>query len=50
MVVSSDPSALASRNRLLAALPLDSLARLWPWLVPVELEMRQILHSWDATT
>lgn len=32
------------RNRLLAALPAESLARLWPLLEPVETTVRQILQ------
>jgi CRP-like cAMP-binding protein len=40
----ADPFIPATRNRLLAALPADSLARLWPQLTPVELELRQVLH------
>jgi CRP-like cAMP-binding protein len=43
-VASSDPFAPASRNRLLSALPPASLARLWPQLTPVELELREVLH------
>jgi CRP-like cAMP-binding protein len=43
-VATSDPFVPASRNRLLAALPPDSLARLWPQLTPVELELREVLH------
>lgn len=35
---------LPPRNRLLAALPADSLARLRPQLAPVELEFRAVLH------
>ncbi|MFC4169407.1 Crp/Fnr family transcriptional regulator, partial [Teichococcus aestuarii] len=33
------------RNRLLAALPPDSLARLWPKLERVEMPLRQVLHD-----
>jgi CRP-like cAMP-binding protein len=33
------------RNRLLAALPPDDLARLWPQLQPVELVFRETLHA-----
>jgi CRP-like cAMP-binding protein len=33
------------RNRLLAALPPEDLARLWPRLQPVELTIRQVLHG-----
>jgi CRP-like cAMP-binding protein len=43
-MASSTPSTSTSRNRLLSFLPPDSLARLWPLLVPVDLEMRQVLH------
>ncbi len=43
-MASSDPSTPASRNRLLAALPADSLTRLWPQLTPVDLEIRAVLH------
>jgi CRP-like cAMP-binding protein len=35
----------APRNRLLAALPLDDLARLWPRLEAVELPFRKVLHA-----
>ena len=35
----------APRNRLLAALPPEDLARLWPRLQPVELVFRQVLHA-----
>ena len=38
------PYIPTSRNRLLSALPPDSLARLWPQLTPVELELREVLH------
>jgi CRP-like cAMP-binding protein len=37
--------ALTPRNRLLAALPLDALATLWPQLKPVELALRQVLQE-----
>jgi CRP-like cAMP-binding protein len=33
------------RNRLLAALPPEDLAQLWPRLQPVELAIRQVLHG-----
>src|SRR5215217_6498359 len=33
------------RNRLLAALPPEALARLWPRLEPVELPFRRVLHA-----
>ncbi len=41
------PSATSTptRNRLLAALPPDDLARLWPGLEAVELPLRQVLHT-----
>ncbi|MFT8247157.1 Crp/Fnr family transcriptional regulator [Roseomonas sp. BN140053] len=32
------------KNRLLSALPADSLAQLWPQLTPVDLAFRQVLH------
>ncbi len=35
------------RNRLLAALPVEDLARLWPQLEPIETEQRQILLAPD---
>ncbi len=35
----------APRNRLLAALPPEDLARLWPRLQPVELAIRQVLYA-----
>ena len=35
----------APRNRLLAALPPEALAALWPQLEPVELALRQVLHE-----
>lgn len=41
MALSATPT---SRNRLLAALPSDVLADLWPQLRPVELPFRQVLH------
>jgi CRP-like cAMP-binding protein len=37
----------APRNRLLAALPAEDLARLWPQLEPVKLELRHILLAPD---
>jgi CRP-like cAMP-binding protein len=43
-MAAADPSIPATRNRLLAALPADSLARLRPLLTPVELEFRAVLH------
>lgn len=42
------PVVPAVRNRLLAALPPDSLARLWPRLEPVELPLRRILQTAGA--
>jgi CRP-like cAMP-binding protein len=39
-----DESIPASRNRLLAALPSDELARLWPRLEPVEFKDHETLH------
>jgi CRP-like cAMP-binding protein len=42
-----DQPTPAPRNRLLAALPPDDLARLWPRLEPVELASRQTLHAPD---
>jgi len=41
----TDQPAPAPRNRLLAALPPEDLARLWPRLQPVELEFRKVLHA-----
>ena len=38
-------STPAPRNRLLAALPPDDLARLWPRLEAVELPFRKVLHA-----
>jgi CRP-like cAMP-binding protein len=35
----------APRNRLLAALPPEDLARLWPQLEAVELPLRRVLHA-----
>lgn len=43
----SGPSPRFPRNRLLAALPPASLARLWPGLTPVELEIRQVVQRPD---
>jgi CRP-like cAMP-binding protein len=37
--------SMPARNRLLAALPPDSLAQLWPKLEAVELPLRTILHE-----
>jgi CRP-like cAMP-binding protein len=44
VMASADPLSPAPRNRLLSALPPDSLARLLPQLKPVELELRQVMH------
>ena len=41
----SGQTAPTSRNRLLAALPNESLARLRPELETIQLELRQILHN-----
>src|SRR5690242_11694372 len=41
----ADQPAPAPRNRLLAALPPEDLARLWPRLEPVELAIRQVLYA-----
>jgi CRP-like cAMP-binding protein len=41
----ADQPTHAPRNRLLAALPPEVLAALWPRLQPVELAFRQILHE-----
>jgi CRP-like cAMP-binding protein len=43
-MAAADPFASPPHNRLLAALPPDSLARLRPQLTPVELEFRAVLH------
>ncbi len=40
-------SVSTPRNRLLAALPTEDLARLWPRLEPVELGLRQIIQVPD---
>ena len=42
---STSSSTPATRNRLLAALPPDDLARLWPRLEAVELPLRKVLHA-----
>jgi CRP-like cAMP-binding protein len=42
-----DPPAPPSRNRLLAALPPEDFAQLWPLLERVELPIRHILHAAD---
>jgi CRP-like cAMP-binding protein len=44
-MASTDLASTAPRNRLLAALPPEDLARLWPRLVPVKLELRQTVHA-----
>ncbi len=41
----SATSMSSPRNRLLAALPADDLARLWPRFEVVELPLRQVLHK-----
>jgi CRP-like cAMP-binding protein len=41
----ADQPTSAPRNRLLAALPPDDLAQLWPRLEAVELPFRQVLHA-----
>ena len=41
----ADQPIPAPRNRLLAALPPDDLARLWPRLEAVELPFRKVLHA-----
>ena len=41
----ADQPMSAPRNRLLAALPPDDLARLWPRFEAVELPLRQVLHA-----
>jgi len=43
----SQPVFPAVRNRLLAALPAEDLAHLWPQLEPIQTEQRQILHAPD---
>jgi CRP-like cAMP-binding protein len=42
-----DPPARPSRNHLLAALPPEDLARLWPLLEEVDLPLRHVLHAPD---
>jgi len=42
--MASDPSTLTSRNRLLMALPPASRARLWPQLIPVRLDLHQVVQ------
>ena len=46
---STSSSTPATRNRLLAALPPDDLARLWPQLQPVELVFHKTLHKPEET-
>ena len=41
----ADQPMSAPRNRLLAALPPDDLARLWPRFEAVELPLRKVLHA-----
>src|SRR4051812_45318779 len=41
----ADRSIPIPRNRLLAALPPDALAALWPRLEPVELGFRKVRHE-----
>jgi CRP-like cAMP-binding protein len=43
--IMAPPSRPAPRNRLLAALPPEDLATLWPQLKLVELPIRQVLHA-----
>ncbi len=43
-MASSHLSAPSTRNRLLMALPPESLARLWPRLEAVEMPLRAVLH------
>src|SRR3712207_1608710 len=45
MMALADHTTLAPRNRLLAALPPEDLARLWPQLDAVELPLRQVLSA-----
>jgi CRP-like cAMP-binding protein len=44
-VAASQSIVHVPRNRLLAALPDDQLAHLWPWLERVEYEQRAVLHA-----
>jgi CRP-like cAMP-binding protein len=44
MAPSADATSTTPRNRLLAALPPDDLARLRRWLHPVELPHQRVLH------
>ena len=46
-MTASQSSVPTPRNRLLAALPVEDLARLWPQLEPIETEQRQILLAPD---
>lgn len=43
----SQSAVPAPHNRLLAALPPEDLARLWPQLQPTEVKLRQVLHAAD---
>jgi CRP-like cAMP-binding protein len=43
----SPSAAPPPRNRLLAALPAEDLARLWPQLEPTDVKLRQVLHAPD---
>jgi CRP-like cAMP-binding protein len=45
MAPSAEATPAAPRNRLLAALPPEVLAALWPRLEPVELPLRRVLHT-----
>jgi CRP-like cAMP-binding protein len=45
MVLPGQLTPTTPRNRLLAAMPPEDLARLWPQLQPVELALRQVLHA-----
>ncbi len=45
MAPSSTSMSTPTRNRLLAALPLEVLAELRPQLAPVELPLRKVLHK-----
>jgi CRP-like cAMP-binding protein len=43
----SPSAAPPPRNRLLAALPAEDLARLWPQLEPTDIKLQQVLHAPD---
>ena len=45
MAPAAETTSTTPRNRLLAALPPEDLARLWPRLQPVEFAFRQTLHA-----